>query len=534
MSLWLAVVLPTLPLQLATRALDTLGATLPLVVVDGPAQRPLVAYCNEAARTAGVTPGLKLAAAQAIAHGLIALPRHPEREVEALAELAGWAYQFSAQVTPRSDAAQHGLLLEIGGSLRLFGGRHRLTQLLQRELAQLGYRADLGAAPTPRGAWLIALTRSRGAQCADALSQAELEPVLKRLPLSLGQSVGVDEATRHTLESLGLRRVAVVLALPRAELQKRFGLQLLDGLDRALGRKPDPQPAFEPPAQFVAGIELPADMTDTEQLMFPARRLLASLEGFLRGRNAGATELVFSARHSPRRALPTPPTDIALKLAAPERDAQRLAKLLAERLTRVQLPEPAIALRLTVERLQPFAAVNSSLLPPAPGGADQGSSHDWLQLAETLHARLGSERVFQLQVVDDHRPEHAMRAVPLAIDASPRTRAAATATATAAADTAADATSTPPAGPRPLLLLPAPKPLRQSAEQPNFDGPLTLITGPERIEAGWWDFASPAAGKPQQAVHRDYFVARNPRGQLLWIFRELTAPRGWFLHGYFG
>jgi protein ImuB len=34
-------------------------------------------------------------------------------------------------------------------------------------------------------------------------------------------------------------------------------------------------------------------------------------------------------------------------------------------------------------------------------------------------------------------------------------------------------------------------------------------------------------------VHRDYFVARNPQGQLLWIFRELTAPRGWFLHGFF-
>jgi protein ImuB len=90
-----------------------------------------------------------------------------------------------------------------------------------------------------------------------------------------------------------------------------------------------------------------------------------------------------------------------------------------------------------------------------------------------------------------------------------------------------------PAAPRPLLLLPAPRPLRATAEQPSCDGPLTLVTGPERIEAGWWDFDSPAAGKPRQAVHRDYFVARNPQGQLLWIFRELTAPRGWFLHGFF-
>jgi protein ImuB len=521
MSLWLAVVLPALPLQLATRALDTLAGTIPIAVVEGPAQRPLVAYCNEAARAAGVAPHLKLAAAQALAHDLVALTRNPEREREALAELAAWAYQFSAQVTPVDAPAAHGLLLEIGGSLRLFGGRHRLTQLLQRDLAQLGYRAQLGAAPTPRGAWLIALARSQaqagaGTQLADALSTEDLAATLKRLPLALGDW---DEATRHTLQSLGLRRFGDVLALPRAELNKRFGPQLLDGLDRALGRKPDPQPPFEPPAQFVAGIELPADVIDTEQLMFPARRLLASLEGFLRGRNAGATELLFSARHSPRRTLPTPPTDIALKLAAPERDAQRLAKLLAERLTRVQLPEPAIALRLTVAQLRPFAAQNSSLLPPAPGesAGPSLSAPEWLQLAETLHARLGSERVFQLQVADDHRPEHATRAVPLAVDA-PRT---------------APSSTPSSAGPRPLLLLPAPKPLRETAAQPSYDGPLTLITGPERIEAGWWDFASPAAGKPQQAVHRDYFVARNPRGQLLWIFRELTAPRGWFLHGFF-
>ena len=60
-----------------------------------------------------------------------------------------------------------------------------------------------------------------------------------------------------------------------------------------------------------------------------------------------------------------------------------------------------------------------------------------------------------------------------------------------------------------------------------------LIAGPERIEAGWWDLGSPAHGQKSRAVHRDYFVARNGRGQLLWVFRELAAPRGWFLHGLF-
>jgi protein ImuB len=240
--------------------------------------------------------------------------------------------------------------------------------------------------------------------------------------------------------------------------------------------------------------------------MFPAQRLLASLEGFLRGRGAGMTELRFIASHDPRRARPQPPTEITLKLAAPERDARRLGALLAERLTRVALPEPALALALAVGQLQPFAAMNGNLLPqPAEPGID------WLKLAETLHARLGSERVFQLQAVDDHRPERAWRAVPLSLDGG------------------SDALAPLPPSPRPLLLLPAPQPLPMRNDQPLYRDPLTLVTGPERIECGWWDLGTPTA----RAVHRDYFVARNGRGQLLWVFRELAAPRGWFLHGLF-
>ncbi|MDZ7652303.1 MAG: DNA polymerase Y family protein [Burkholderiaceae bacterium] len=519
MALWLALALPALPLQLATRALDAAtAASLPLVITDGPAQRPQVAFCNDSARGAGIAPGLKLAAAQALAPRLVARARQPEHEASALHELACWGYQFSAAVVLRDDDRAHGLLLEIGGSLRLFGGRTLLLRRLRRELDDLGYRAQAGLAPTPLAAWWIALARAGGRETRDALGAADLSAVLDPLPLAL---TGWDQTTQGTLHTLGLRTLGDLQRLPRAAVRKRFAATLLADLDHAYGRVPDPQPPFEPPARFEAAIELPADVADCAQLMFPAQRLLRSLEGFLRGRAAGTTELVFETRHSPRRTQPVVPTTITLALAAPERDAQRLGKLLAERLTRVQLPEPAIALALTVTRLQRFAALNASLLPPSP--TDGVSDLDWLKLAETLHARLGSARVFQLQPVDDHRPEHAQRAVPL----SPEPIAA----------QPTDSSVEPP--PRPLLLLPAPQPLAAADAShagdppPAYGGPLMLIAGPERIEAGWWDLGSPAHGQKSRAVHRDYFVARNPRGQVLWIYRDLAAPRGWFLHGFF-
>ena len=77
---------------------------------------------------------------------------------------------------------------------------------------------------------------------------------------------------------------------------------------------------------------------------------------------------------------------------------------------------------------------------------------------------------------------------------------------------------------RPTWLLAEPRPLEGSGP-PCYEGPLEIEDGPERIESGWWD---------GRDVRRDYYVARNPAGLRLWIFRERRAEGGWFLHGVFG
>jgi protein ImuB len=75
-------------------------------------------------------------------------------------------------------------------------------------------------------------------------------------------------------------------------------------------------------------------------------------------------------------------------------------------------------------------------------------------------------------------------------------------------------------------------PLAERRSLPLLDGrPLSLLSGPERIEAGWWD-----AG----LAERDYFIAEAADGALVWIYRArlpLSADAresGWFLHGRFG
>jgi protein ImuB len=76
-----------------------------------------------------------------------------------------------------------------------------------------------------------------------------------------------------------------------------------------------------------------------------------------------------------------------------------------------------------------------------------------------------------------------------------------------------------------LWLLKQPEALAARRGRPVHEGPLKLLEGPERVESGWWDGAD---------VQRDYYTAQTSRGARLWIYRECTGARGWFLQGVFG
>jgi protein ImuB len=78
---------------------------------------------------------------------------------------------------------------------------------------------------------------------------------------------------------------------------------------------------------------------------------------------------------------------------------------------------------------------------------------------------------------------------------------------------------------RPLWMLTEAKPLEAQKGLPLYQGPLKLLDGPERLETGWWDGAG---------IARDYFVAVNPAGMHLWVFRNRNRESAWYLHGMFG
>jgi protein ImuB len=80
--------------------------------------------------------------------------------------------------------------------------------------------------------------------------------------------------------------------------------------------------------------------------------------------------------------------------------------------------------------------------------------------------------------------------------------------------------------PRPLWLLPRPRALPERDGVPLQGGALLRLAGPERIESGWWAEGEARVGD----VQRDYFIACNPAGEWLWVFRDAA---GWWLQGLF-
>jgi protein ImuB len=479
--LWLSLYLPQLALDLIA---PPGGPEEPLVISVREAGRRRVFAANCAASRLGIAAGMELGAAQALAQPLHAHPRHPQREVSALERIATWSGQFTSHVSP---VPSQGVLLEIEGSLTLFGGLQALMDELRTGLTTLGYRARFGVAPTPQGAWWAARAGLREPILHPSDLSARLAPIaLARLDLAPEQLA--------TLRSLGMHTLSDCLRLPRAGLAQRIGTGLLAELDRALGRSPDPRPAFIPPERFHSRIPLANEMDRCEDLLLVARRLLWELVGFLRARDAAVQQWALELVH--RNGGITP---LAIGQARPDRDLAHFLDLTREHLARLQLPRPVLELGLRAEELLPYAPAWGTLFHACGG---RSPPTPWPHLVARLQARLGAGRVHGLCVLDEHRPEQAWAYCQPGEQAQPR----------------------PPGPTRPCWLLEKPRMLRTVTARPWLDGPLTLARGPERIEAGWWD---------GRDIRRDYFVAESPRGSRLWVFRELSRDGGWFLHGIF-
>ncbi|MCP5328735.1 MAG: DNA polymerase Y family protein [Steroidobacteraceae bacterium] len=517
-ELWIALYLPALSVEAVAVSLSRSGMAdpgtadsgerLPLAVFEGVAGQARVSAVDAAARGRGVVPGLSLAAALALEPRLALRAREPRRERTRLMQLAEAALEFTPRVSLEPPDA---VLLEVRGSLGLFGGAAALCTTVGRCGARLGLTTQLALAPTPLAALVLARADRRLVVTGPERLAGELAP----LPLAL---LRWPSQLLERLAAMGVRTLGAVQRLPREGFARRFGRTALEDLDRLAGHRPDPRLPYRPAGMFHRRCEPSFELEQHEAILRHLAPLLAELERFLRARQAAVLQLRLMLRHRPDPFDGRPrSTLLSLRLVAPQFEAASLAPLFAEQLAQRVLPAAVSALVLRSGALQPLRAGSEALWRPGEHGGGVGRESP--ALLERLRARLGPGAVYGLCRVAEHRPEHAWRKTEPDIATAGKSMPAKGGV-PAGGKGSAGASAGHEGGGRPLWLLPAPQPLRAAVCRA-----LQLLEGPERIESGWWD---------GRDIARDYYTARDADGVLLWVFRERRSPHGWFLHGVFG
>jgi protein ImuB len=452
------------------------------------------------------------------------------------AQAMGW---WALQFTPRVTVLDGVVLLEVSGSERLFGGRHALIQKIVEPFCTLPlFEYAYGA--TSLIAFSTLLLRLRQPDRAWDVPAAEVAVPPGRLPLWALPAVRPHLAT---LERLGCRTWADLSALPRGGVVRRFGQAVLAQLDQALGLTPEVWPWLSVPEVFDQRHELPTLVDAAPALLWGARRVLDALAVWLRLRHHGVLALVFVWHMDPRRDGPLS-GELVVRTARPTQDMAHVLRLLGEHLARTVLPSPVHTVQVRTLAVADACNLSTSLLPD-----EQRTGHAWHALVERLGARLGPQQVCELQLRNDHRPEHRQQWQPCAmsdsggvVPAPGRRPGAGAVLAMGGPPVAGHANGRAMktgvaqglAGLSPAWLLAEPLALFGPPGQPWYQGVrLVLLAGPCRVEAGWW-----VASSPGGLVLRDYFVAHSPQAGWLWLFRAAqgdaaAGAAGWFLHGVF-
>lgn len=476
--------LPLLPLETYRPRWSEPG---PHVVIE----RDRVLAASEQATEAGVRHGMKRGGVLILCRDAVLHERDEQRERAALDGVALCLLQYTPEV---AFAARHSLVMDITASRRAFGGMRRLFRLVRNGVLELGFTARISMAPTAQGAWLLA--HAAGKRCR-VVQMTTLAMALNPVPFG---ALPETDPYQDWLAGIGCRTLGDLRRLPRAGLKRRCGDAALDTLDRAYGQAPELFNWIAPPEVFSARLELPDRIDHAEGVLFGARRLLLQMTGWLAARQRAVERFTLAMEHERGRQA-VPPTLLEMVLADAAWQETHLTRLLKERIGRMALAGPVIALRMEAAQTVAMAPPSASLFPE-PGGTPA----DFKRLVELLSARLGDDCVRVPALQADYRPEVCNRWLP-----------AMTAKRVAIPEL--------PQNERPFWMLESPLELILRDDRPFYGSPLRLVGTAERIECGWWD---------GRLVVRDYFIAQGAEPAWYWVYRErLGDDIRWYLHGLF-
>ena len=189
-------------------------------------------------------------------HGMVIEPSDPAADRRALAKLGTWLQRFGPVVGIQQEEFPQSLLIEATHLAPLYGGEGELLHQLRLGIERLGLRTHIALADSIGAAWGVAhhpRTKGEGNCTTDGIPLGGQREALAPLPLS---ALRLEPALGNTLHQLGFGRVEDVLALPRDELDTRFGPQLRVRIEQALGNSHEAIDPIPPSGEFIAQWQL--------------------------------------------------------------------------------------------------------------------------------------------------------------------------------------------------------------------------------------------------------------------------------------
>nr|NUR37936.1 DNA polymerase Y family protein [Sphingomonas sp.] len=558
-SIWL----PQLAIERWAKSSD-LSPDAPVVLTVEGAHGPVIHAVTQAAAERGARAGARLTDARALDPTLIAIPADPEGDTALVERLVKWVGRWSPLVEVDGD----GFRLDLTGVAHLFGGEKRLVRDIRRGFARIGFTTRMAIAPTVAAAWALArfgpsllegeggssrgLRKGEGARppfspsrrsasLSRPLPQGERDSTAMLAPLPVS-ALRLDPETVRTLERLGLKTIGALIDVPRLALARRFrgAEDVVDALDRALGRKPEPLTAApaDPPPRALLKLEEPA--THPEAASQALEQLIPALVRELERRRLGARRLSLTGYRVDGSVAVA-----AVATAISSREPNHLQRLLADKAAALNPEFGFDAFALQAEWTEGLGAAQESLVEEPSG------ERELARLVDRLTVKLGPRAVRRPQAEESHLPERASGWVA-AINSSPSSlREGDRSKSGGALPRRAKLPHHPSDGslPRasltnnPQRLLDRPEAIDVIYATPEgmprrfvwrrIVHDISRVEGPERIAPEWWR-------QPSSTRLRDYYRVEDAEGRRYWIYREglfgdgrVNAP-SWFIHGLFG
>ncbi len=377
--------------------------TPPVALLDGNESLLEVVACNESARTAGVNVGMTKIQAEVC--GVSLRSRIQEHEDRARAELADCAYRFSPKV---ESTAAGTVIFDLAGSERLLGTGRTLAQVIQEDVANRGFEANVSLATNPDAA----LCAARGFNGITVIEPNDEAKRLGSLPVKV---LDLEQDVSEVLDAWGITWCKELAALPSIPLTERlgqYGLHLQRLAKGAVIRELMPAP-LPVPHQESTELEEPVELL--EPLAFVLKDLLNQLMCRLIERSLATDQIEVDLSleiHSDRDInAPVRSTSLAqyqrtIKLPLPTQDTKVLLKLM--RLDLAAHPPHAPVKKIRIEaipaRIRYTQAGLFQPLAPEPARLEISLARLRAVVGETDSAN--KQRVGFPSLLDSLRPDH--------------------------------------------------------------------------------------------------------------------------------